>query len=149
MDVHFVVLLLRGHEVIYGEGVVEGVVVLRLQVRVVRKNRVMLSHEVLPLLRHRGGGGVLRAQGLSRLHVRHGPFVVAGGGVGVRGLVAVAALRAAVGGAAVSPFAAAVLRVHLLIALEALLPPQVAAVLEHVPGVRVESPKGAFPGFIR
>lgn len=84
-------LLLRGHEVIYGEGVVEGVVVLRLQVRFVRQHRVMLRHEVLPL-RHRGGGGVLRAQGLARLHVRQGPFVVAGGGVGVRRLVAVAAL---------------------------------------------------------
>lgn len=84
-------LLLRGHEVIYGERVVEGVVVLRLQVGFVRKNRVMLRHEVLPL-RHRASSGVLRAQGLARLHVRQGPFVVAGGGVGERGLVAVAAL---------------------------------------------------------
>lgn len=83
-------LLLRGHEVIDGEGVIEGVVVLRLQVSFVRKDRVMLGHEVLPL-RHRGGC-VLRAQGLARLHVRQGPFVVAGGRVGVRRLVAVTAL---------------------------------------------------------
>lgn len=67
----------------------------------------------------------------------------------MRGLVAVAALRAAVGGAAVSRFATSVLHGHLLVTLEALLPPQVAAVLKHVPGVWVESPKGAFPGFIR
>ena len=140
------VLLLRRHEVIDGEGVVEGVVVLRLQVRLVRQDRVMLGHEVLAL-RHRGGGGVLRAQRLARLHVRQGPLVLAGGGVGVRGLVAVAALGA--GGAAVPSLATRVLRGDLLVALEALLPPQVAAVLKHVPGVRVQSPKGALPRFIR
>lgn len=127
---------------------VEGVVVLRLEVGFVRQDRVMLRHEVLPL-RHRGGRGVLRAQGLAPLHVRQGPFVLAGGGVRVRGLVAVAAVRAAVGRAAVSTLAAGLLHRHLLLAFEALLPPQVAAVLKHVAGVRVKSPKGALSGFIR
>lgn len=67
----------------------------------------------------------------------------------MRRLVSVAALRATVRGAGVARLSPAVLQRHLLLTLEALLPPQVAAVLEHVPRIRVESPKGALPGFIR
>ncbi len=38
---------------------------------------------------------------------------------------------------------------QLLLALEALLPPEVATVLEHIPAIGVESPETSFPGLVR
>lgn len=136
-------LLLRGHEVVDGERVVERIVMLRLQVSVVRQDGVMLRQKVLRLGRRRRR--VVRAQTLSRLHVGQGAFVL--GRVGMGRFVAVAALGAAVG-AALGGFAPRLLA-HFLVALEALLPPQIAAVLEHVPGVGVKGPERAFAWFIR
>lgn len=136
-------LLLRGHEVVDGERVVERIVMFRLQVSFVRQDGVMLRQEMLRL---RGRGGcVIRAQTLSRLHVGHGAFVL--GRVGMGRFVAVAALGAAVG-SALGVFVPRILA-HFLVALEALLPPQIAAVLKHVPGVGVKGPERTFARFIR
>ncbi len=93
--------------------------------------------------------GSLRGPGstLSRLHVRQGSFVLVAGRVGMRRFVPVAALRAAVW-AALRGFPTRFLA-QVLVALEALLPPQIAAVFEHVAGIGVKGPKRAFARLIR
>lgn len=139
-------LLLRGHEVVYGEGVIKGIVVFWLQVSFMRQNRVMLRQEMLRLGGRRGC--VLRAQALTRLHVRQGSFVLVARRVGMRRLVPVAALGAAVR-SALRCFPTRLLAKFLNVALEALLPSQIAAVFEHVPGVGMKGPERTFAWLIR
>ena len=157
------VVLRLGHEVVDGERVVEGVVVrvggvvVRLQVRgLVQQQRVVLvmvvvGEQVLRMRVRERGGHAHGAGGLEvepgRLHLRRRWRGGGGGGRGVGPAAAAGAHRAPLG--ARLPRRLLLTCPGMLPALEALLPPEVAAVLEHVPRVRVQGPEGALPRFVR
>lgn len=144
------------HEVVDGERVVEGVVggvVVGPQVRgLVQQQRGVVRgvrEQVLGVRERRGHAHGAGGQQFAPARLGVDPRALdvrgrGGRGGGVRGV-----------GAGAAGGDRAALRALLLTGtgrpagLEALLPPQVAAVLEHVPGVRVQRPEGALPRFVR